>query len=169
MDISKAVEELVRRQEKELIIKYLTDASDWAKQHSGCTKVSVGSVIVKNKTVISRGANRAIPDLCRTERGCLRVELYGDNSKLHRGPRDCRAIHSEIDAIARTTESLKDTVIFVTRYPCEGCARAIVAAGISVVVYGREQEISDMTKEILSSGGVRWVWADYFKEDDTVL
>ena len=45
-------------------------------------------------------------------------------------------------------------IMVVTRYPCEACARAITAAGIKEVFYGRDEEISPYTAAILEAGGV---------------
>lgn len=136
---------------------WLDMANIYAGIMSGCTKVTVGAVIVNNDRAVSFGANRAVPDLCQT-RGCLRVEKYGDNNKTHRSPADCRAIHSEVDAICNAREDLKGTTIFVTRYPCEACARAIVSAGISRVIYGRQQSISEETAHIFEDADVDVVW-----------
>lgn len=151
--------------------KYLTYAQAYANESTGCKKVAVGSLIVDEQgTVVSLGANRAMPNLCKAT-SCLRVEKYGDNSKTHRNPEDCRAIHSEIDAISTAAKHgmrLKGTSIFVTRYPCEACARAIVSAGIYTVYYGREQTISELTSEILREGGVEIIHVSSFKEADVV-
>lgn len=135
----------------------LNMAHSFANHESGCMKVHVGSIILKNGAVISSGANRTIPNLCNSPRGCLRVEKYGEDSKNHRCPDDCRAIHSEVDAICRAARSgisLADTTIVITRYPCEACARAIVTAGIKRVVYGRKESISKETEKIFESNDV---------------
>lgn len=132
---------------------FLNCAQHYADLMSGCNKVAVGSVIVKAGVPISFGANRAVPDLCKY-RGCLRVEKYGEDSKIHRNPEDCRAIHSEIDAItaaARNGISTQGCTIYVTRYPCEACAKAILAAGINEVVYGGTTQVSDETRQILQT------------------
>ena len=150
---------------------YLELAGYYAKHMSGCTKVQVGSCIVKDDSVVALGANRAVPDLCKTQRGCLRVELYGDDSKLHRNPEDCRAIHSEIDAISKAAmsgRSTKGATIYITRYPCEACARAIITAGIKAVVYGRNQPISETTRQMFESAGVAYYNYKEYTEDDTV-
>lgn len=146
--------------------EWLDVADKYAAISSGCTKVAVGSVIVKDNMVIGLGANRSFPDLCKT-RGCLRVEKYGDNDKTHRYPSDCRALHSEIDAICSASTNVKGATILVTRYPCEACARAIVAAGIKEVIYGRQQEISDETKAIFNEGKVSVVWLKSWDAPDT--
>lgn len=151
--------------------KYLYLAGLNARLKTGCTKVSVGSCIVKNGKILAFGANRAIPNLCKTQ-GCLRIEKYGDNAKTHRNPDDCRAIHSEIDAIcnaAKKGESVEGATIYITRYPCEACARAIVAAGIKNVVYGRNQPISEMTKKIFESANVVVINHSEYMEEDSVI
>lgn len=150
---------------------YLKLAGAYAKEKTGCTKVSVGCCIVKNDTVIAMGANRAMPNLCKAK-GCLRVELYGDNSKAHRNPGDCRAIHAEIDAItkaARLGIKLDGATIYVTRYPCEECAKAIAAAGIAHVVYGRDQSISNATKRLFEICKVSYHHEYSYQEEDTTV
>lgn len=154
-----------------LNMEYLQIAGAYARNYSGCTKVSVGSCIVKNGVIIALGANRACPNTCRTQ-SCLRVEKYGNNSKEHRNPDDCRAIHSEADAIARAARdgiSTAGATLYVTRYPCEACARLIVMAGIKLVVYGRQQSISAMTKQIFEEAGVICINYPDYMEDDTVV
>lgn len=141
---------------------YLNMAQAFADKFSGCTKVAVGSVIVPyhgdEEGIMVFGTNRAIPNLCRN-RGCLRLEKYGDKSKEHRAPADCRALHSEIDAISTAASrgiSTHGSTIYVTRYPCESCARAIVQAGIKDVYYGRNECISEETSRIFDHAGVRY-------------
>ena len=141
------------------VYDYLDFAQKFANYNSGCVKVKVGSVVLDKATgVMSLGANRGIGYDC-VKYGCRRINIYGEASKEHRLPSDCNSIHSEIDAISKCAKSgikTEGASIFVTRYPCEACARAIVAAGIKTVYYGREQEISEYTKQILDSGGVKY-------------
>lgn len=127
-------------------------AHEYAIKKSGCNKVAVGAVVTQ-KGICSFGANQAIPDLCKM-RGCLRKEKYGDDDKTHRGPEDCRAIHAEIDAICHAGIILDGATMYITRYPCEACARAIVAAGIKRVIYGRRQCTTAETDAIFEYGKV---------------
>lgn len=148
---------------------YLDLAYHYAERMSGCKKVAVGSIIKGSGGIISMGANRAIPDLC-IGRGCLRVEKYGDDSKLHRNPEDCRAIHSEIDAITSAAQNGISTdcaTIYVTRYPCEACARAIISAGINTVIYGGTTEISKQTQYMFDLYGIECVHTKGWKEDNS--
>ena len=151
------------------VTKALDTAYQYAQKMSGCKKVAVGSLISKNGSVVSMGANRTMPDLCKC-RGCLRVEKYGDDSKSHRNPEDCRAIHSEIDAITSAAQngiSLDGATIYVTRYPCEACARAIVSAGIRHVVYGGTARISDQTQILFDDYDIDCVYIPNWKEDNS--
>jgi deoxycytidylate deaminase len=141
-------------------------AHEYALEFSGCTKVQVGSLITDSAgNILALGANVSIPNLCKT-RGCMRIEKYGDNAKEHRLPSDCRALHSEIDAISHLDDRRNAAVIHVTRYPCEACARAIVAAGLTFVVYGRTESISAETKAIFDSAGVTCMHYFWVAEDD---
>lgn len=150
---------------------WLDMAQSYANKVSGCRKVAVGSAIVSAEgDAIAMGANRAVPDLCKTPRGCLRVEKYGEDSKNHRNPEDCRAIHSEIDAIccaAAAGHPVVGSSIFVTRYPCEGCAKAIIAAGIKHVYYGGTARISPQTSAMFDNFGVDCVYISDWKEDNS--
>lgn len=148
---------------------WLDLADLYAKRQSGCCKVNVGSAIVKDGILVSLGANQTLPKVCK-HAGCLRVEKYGDDSKAHRNPEDCRAIHSEVDAIcaaAMKGHSTEGATIFVTRYPCESCAKAIIGAGIKKVFYGGSALISKETTEIFDKADVNAYFVEFWKEDNT--
>ena len=145
-------------------------AQSYADKMSGCRKVAVGSILIPKGDTTTQiyGCNKTLPLDCR-KFGCRRVQLYGEDSKNHRLPSDCRALHSEVDAITQAAwfgYSVYGGTLYVTRYPCEACARAIVNAGIKHVYYGREQEISEETKAIFDEGHVKvihisdWYYAD---------
>ncbi len=151
---------------------YLGKAQEYANKVSGCSKVRVGSVITTEVgKIVSYGTNESDLDNSCLRDGCRRVRLYGDDSKDHRLPSDCSAIHSEIDALVNLNStnraSRRNLTLFVTRYPCEACARAIVSSGIKRVVYGRQQNISELTKAIFEHNNVTVVHIQEFDEEDT--
>lgn len=147
----------------------LDRAQRYADAEATCKKVKVGSLIITENFSIVKGKNHGLNHKC-DEAECLRVMKYGENSKDHRLPSDCAAIHSEVDAICNAAEQgipLSGATIFVTRYPCEACARAIVQSGIRKVVYGRKEKVSEMTEGILNWGEVIVVHEeDWDAEDD---
>ncbi len=53
----------------------------------------------------------------------------------------------------------------MTRYPCEGCAKAIAAAGIKEVVYGGTTQISKMTRDLFDDFDIKCIWLPDWKED----
>lgn len=145
---------------------WLDIADIYAKNTTGCTKVDVGCAIVsENGTVVAIGANIAVPNHCHSS-GCLRIQKYGDNAKEHRLPSDCRAVHSEIDALTQCGSLAMNGTAYVTRYPCEACARALAIAGISKVVYGRGQQISPMAAKIFKEYDVEVVWYKEWESED---
>jgi len=152
---------------------YLNLAQKYADEHTGCRKVAVGCVILARKAgtpIEIFGANRAIPNLCKTVE-CQRIQLYGEDSKNHRLPSDCRAIHSEVDAIARCAKfgiPTQGCTAIVTRYPCEACARTLVDAGITTVYYGRDQLISKQTEEIFKTYNVTITHVKGWDYDDVL-
>ena len=149
-------------------IKMLNMANWYADMHSTCAKVRVGSLIYnEDDAQWVYGCNHGVMN-CKA-RGCRRVRLYGENSKLHRLPSDCDALHSEIDAISRAAKEgvkVDGATIYVTRYPCEACARAIAAAGIKKVVFGRKEDISEYTRLILENADIEIEKIDEWTEED---
>lgn len=143
-------------------------AHRYAKNHSTCAKVQVGSLIVpKDHTFGIFGCNHGVMN-CK-KHGCRRVRLYGENSKTHRLPSDCDAVHSEVAAICKAAKcgvKLEGATIYVTRYPCEACARAIGEAGIKRIIYGRKESISDYTVLILEQYGVEVIKIEDWNEED---
>lgn len=136
---------------------------------STCAKVHVGCVITdKDGEDLVWGFNEGIGRNCKKE-GCHRVELYGEDSKNHRLPSDCVAIHSEVNAIsiaARLGISLYGSSIYITRYPCEACARAIIRAGIKEVIYGRRESVSPMTQRMFDEADVSTIHVAWNAEDN---
>lgn len=161
-------------EDRDYIHSCLDLAHDYANKKSGCEKVKVGCLLMcrdrydLNIEYSVLGSNIGIGYNCLKD-GCRRIKLYGDCSKNHRLPSDCNSLHSEINAIANAAKRgvcTMGAVMFVTRYPCEACARAIVSAGIMTVYYGREQEISEYTKQILDAGGVEYYHVYDWKASD---
>ena len=50
-------------------------------------------------------------------------------------------VHAEYNAIlSKGAPSFKGCTLYVTKYPCHGCAQLIVQSGISKVVYIKDQD-----------------------------
>ena len=67
-------------------------------------------------------------------------------------------VHAELNAILNSIKSLKNCTIYVTHFPCNECAKAIVQSGIKKVVYFSDKhKDKDSTKasiRILENAGL---------------
>lgn len=128
--------------------------ANWASCYRPNRKI--GCVIVKNKRIVTTGYNGA-PAGIKTciERGeCLREKLgiaSGTRAEI------CYAIHAEQNAIiqaAKLGSSIEGATLYCTHQPCVICAKMIVNAGISRVVY-EEGYPDDFARQIFSESGVK--------------
>ena len=128
--------------------------ANWASCYRPNRKI--GCVIVKNKRIVTTGYNGA-PAGIKTciERGeCLREKLgiaSGTRAEI------CYAIHAEQNAIiqaAKLGSSIEGATLYCTHQSCVICAKMIVNAGISRVVY-EEGYPDDFARQIFSESGVK--------------
>lgn len=103
---------------------YFISIAILASQRSPCTRLHVGSVIVKDNRMISMGYNGFIA-------GCPHVSHMRDGHEQ-------ATIHSEINAIcdcAKRGVSLHGAKIYITHYPCLQCFKTICSSGIVEIIY----------------------------------
>ena len=67
-------------------------------------------------------------------------------------------VHAELNAILNSIKSLNGSTIYVTHFPCNECAKAIVQSGIKKVVYfsdkHKDLESTKASKKILENANV---------------
>ena len=123
---------------------------------SSCLRRQVGTVIVKDKRIMTTGYNGAPAGVTTcVERGtCMRNELNiesGTHAEL------CYAAHAEQNAIIQAAKegiSLKGCVLYCTHQPCVVCAKMIINAGIKEVIY-KEGYPDDFSRKICEEAGVK--------------
>lgn len=111
---------------------YMRMARTWA-ENSYCQRRQVGALLVKNRMIISDGYNGTPIGF---ENCC---EDANNVSKPY-------VLHAEANAItkvARSNNSSEGATMYVTASPCMECAKLIIQAGITRVVYGEEYRIMD--------------------------
>jgi len=127
------------------------------KKRSTCLRRQVGAIIVKDKRIISTGYNGSPMNTKHCEEvGCLREQLKIPSGERHEL---CRAIHAEQNALVQAAysgTSVKDAVMYITTQPCSLCAKMLINAGISKVVYKGDYP-DEMAMEMLKEAGVRIV------------
>lgn len=97
----------------------------------------VGAVIVKDKRVLATGYNGAPTGVksCEEKGECLRKKLNIPSGTKHEL---CFAVHAEQNAIAQAAKlgiNIEGATLYCTHQPCVICAKIIINAGISRVVY----------------------------------
>lgn len=125
---------------------------------SSCLRRKVGSVVVRDKRILTTGYNGAACGIlsCVERNECIRNKL-----KIESGTRQemCYAIHAEQNAIAQAAKMgipLEGATIYVTHQPCSVCARMIINSGIKRIVY-KEGYPDDFSRQLIQDAGVELV------------
>lgn len=108
--------------------EYFIEMARLAAKRATCPRRQVGAVLVKDQRLIATGYNGAVRGAphCQDD-GCLMVDGH------------CvRAVHAELNAILQCAVygvSSKGAEMYCTDFPCVACAKSIVQAGITRLVY----------------------------------
>ena len=111
---------------------------------STCPRKFVGSVIVRDKTILSTGYNGSI-------RG---MPHCSDEGHMMENGHCVATIHAEANAIIQSAKNgvnIDGATIYVTASPCWSCFKQIANAGIVRICYGefyRDQRIFDVARQI---------------------
>ncbi len=111
----------------ELDITYLKMADVWG-QLSKAKRKKVGCLIVKDGQIISDGYNGTPAGY---DNNCEYETRFGYETKPE-------VLHAESNALmklAKSTNSSKDSTIYLAMSPCFDCAKLIIQAGVKRVVY----------------------------------
>ncbi len=134
---------------------YFMDIAFLVAKRSTCRRRAVGSVIVKNRRILSTGYNGAPSGIRHCiEVGCLREELKVPSGQCHEL---CRGIHAEQNAIIQAAfhgASIKDSTLFCTNLPCSICAKMIINAGITRIYY-HSGYADKMSEEMLKEANIQ--------------
>ena len=124
---------------------YFISITEAVSQRSNCLSRKVGSIIVKNRRVLSTGYNGTPSGITNCNEGgcprCLKKVLDPDNysSSVHLG--ECICSHAEENAItqaARHGVSMEHCTIYGPTIPCIFCSKLIINSGIIEVIYKGE-------------------------------
>ncbi|MEG2982292.1 MAG: cytidine/deoxycytidylate deaminase family protein [Raoultibacter sp.] len=119
-----------------------------------CLRRAVGAIIVKDRRILSTGYN-GVPTGIRhcAEVGCLRQQLGVPSGQRHE---ICRGLHAEQNAIiqaARYGTNIEGASIYITTQPCIVCAKMIINAGITEIVYQNPYP-DELSQELLAESGI---------------
>ena len=103
------------------------------KQRAACLKEAVGSIIVKDRMIISTGYNGTpVGTINCYNGGC---QVCNNSEKMGTEVLRCRCIHAEYNCIL--TAGIKKTpgaVLYTTKLPCLWCAKLIIQGKIKKVI-----------------------------------
>lgn len=125
--------------------RYLRMSRIWA-ENSYCQRRQVGAILVKDSMIISDGFNgtpSGFENVCEDEDGQTKPYV----------------LHAEANAItkvARSNNSSDGSTLYVTASPCLECAKLIIQAGISRVVFNELYRLSTGV-DLLRRAGVECV------------
>ena len=117
----------------DLDITYLKMADEWG-QLSKARRRKVGCLIVKDGQIISDGYNGTPAGY---DNNCEYETRFGYETRPE-------VLHAESNALmklAKSTNSSKDSTIYLTMSPCFDCAKLIIQAGVKRVVYNETYRI----------------------------
>ena len=104
-----------------------------------CCKV--GACIIKDNKIISTGYN-GMPS--RSEHG-IYPWTKGDTDPTKN--KYFYVVHAELNAILNSEKSLKGSTLYVTKFPCNECAKAIIQSGISKVIFTDDISLENLQKD----------------------
>lgn len=124
--------------------EYFMNIATEVATRSTCSRKHVGSVIVRDKTILSTGYNGSVRGLPHCD----------DDDHMMEDGHCVRTIHAEVNAIIQAAKNgtrIDQSSIYVTASPCWSCFKCIANAGLTRVVYGefyRDQRIFDVAQQL---------------------
>ena len=122
-------------------------------------------IINADKRIISVGYNGATRGIDDKE---FPWDSKGEQTSDLKTTKNPWVVHAELNAILNAHGvDLSGTTLYVTFFPCNECAKAIVQAGIKKVIYLRmysKKEIVEITKTMFDAAGV--ICVPYNKDKD---
>lgn len=108
--------------------QYFMGIAELSAKRSKDPKTKVGCCIIDpiNKHILSVGYN-GLPYGMKDEDFDWNEENIGDKKPY--------VVHAEANAILNATQDLKDSVVYVTMFPCNECAKLLAQKKISKVIY----------------------------------
>ncbi|KZF20109.1 deoxycytidylate deaminase [Xylona heveae TC161] len=134
--------------------QYFMELASLASQRSNCMKRRVGSVLVRERRVISTGYNGTPRHLKNCNQGgCPRCN---DGNNAGMGLATCLCIHAEENALLEAgRERIREgSVLYCDTCPCLTCSIKIVQVGISEVVYSQSYSMDAEAATIFREAGV---------------
>lgn len=131
--------------------EYFMNIAKIVSERSTCDRAYVGCVLVnKDNRIVSTGYNGSIS-------GNPQCDEVGHTM---RDGHCIATIHAEMNALlycAKEGISVKNSICYVTHFPCLNCTKALIQAGISKIYYENGYRIDDYAIELLENNGIEYI------------
>lgn len=128
--------------------EYFMDLAHMVAARGTCDRAYVGCVLVNDENrIISTGYNGSIA-------GNPHCDEIGHTM---RDGHCIATIHAEMNALlycAKAGISVKNSICYVTHFPCLNCTKSLVQAGISKIYYHEGYRIDEYALELLAKNGI---------------
>lgn len=139
--------------------EYFLNLAKVVRDRSNCLRDSVGVVLIKDKRIIATGYNGTPMGVKNCDEGGCERCLHRHHEKLkpYEEKEKCICLHAEQNSLLQSAYhgmSTKGSTMYSTIAPCIQCAKAIINAGVSEVVYSGKYS-DNLGVKLLSSAGVK--------------
>ncbi|MCL6449969.1 MAG: cytidine/deoxycytidylate deaminase family protein [Acetobacteraceae bacterium] len=133
---------------------YFLEIARVVSRRSTCLRRKVGAILVQGRRILATGYNGAPAGLPHcSAAGCLREKLgipAGERHEL------CRGLHAEQNVIIQAAVhgvAVSRATLYSTAEPCSVCAKMLINAGVSRVVYAQPYP-DGLARELFREAGV---------------
>ena len=131
--------------------EYFMRLAETVAMRGTCDRAYVGCVLVNSENrIVSTGYNGSI-------KGNAHCDEIGHTM---RDGHCIATIHAEMNAIlycAKEGISVKDTICYVTHFPCLNCTKSLIQAGISKIYYHEAYRVDEYAIELLDRNNIEYV------------
>jgi dCMP deaminase len=134
------IKNIVKNSERINWDEYFMSTALLISSRSQCERLHVGCVLVKNNRIISAGYNGFIS-------GAEHKSIVENNHEQ-------ATIHAEQNAIsdcANRGVSTKNSIAYITHYPCINCFKILVSGGINKIIYLDDYKNDKNIEKIIDS------------------
>lgn len=130
--------------------EYFMNIAQIVAQRGTCDRAYVGCVLVnKDNRIVSTGYNGSIS-------GNPQCDEVGH---VMRDGHCIATIHAEMNALlycAKEGIAVKNTICYVTHFPCLTCTKALIQSGIKKIYYKEGYRIDDYAIELLEKNNIEY-------------
>ena len=139
--------------------EYFMGLAMWSSTRSKDPKTQVGACIVNDeKRIISVGYNGLTAGM---DDNTFAWDSIGEKTNCLYTTKNPWVVHAELNAILNSNGAdLKGTTMYITLFPCNECAKAIIQVGIKKVIYlgmYNYPELVKITNTMFEKAGVECV------------